>query len=154
MKERGHLRRFVGKWVKKLIEFVFGNGHGGETLRYVVVGALTTLVNYGLFELMWGILGVDVTVSNVTAISVSVLFAYVVNKLIVFRSHTASNAALALEFAKFVGSRLFTMGLEVGAVMLFYNILGYNARLVKIGAQVLVVITNYFISRAIVFRRV
>ena len=139
-------------FIRKIIKYVFGKAPGGETIRYLIAGVLTTLVNYGLFELMHGIIEIDVTVSNVMSISVSIIFAYVVNKLLVFRQHSDSAGALALEFFKFAGSRLFTMALEVGAVALFYNVLGLDARLGKISAQVLVIIANYIISKTLVFR--
>ena len=139
-------------WIRKIIKYVLGKDIGSETIRYIIVGGLTTLVNYGLFELMHGIMKIDVTVSNVTSISVSVLFAYAANKLVVFRRHSDSFSALVIEFCKFVGSRLFTMALEIGAVYLFFNILGMDARLGKIVAQVIVIIVNYIISKAIVFR--
>ena len=127
---------------------------GGETIRYVGVGAMTTLVNFGVFELLYEIAGITVRTSNATSIFVSIVFAYVANKLVVFRRRSNSFAALAGEFCKFVGSRLFTMALEVGAVELFYTVLGQDARLGKIAAQALVIIANYLISKLIVFRKV
>jgi len=139
--------------VRKLIEYVFGKGIGGESIRYLIVGGLTTLVNFSLFALMYEIMGIDVTVSNVTSISVSIIFAYVVNKLVVFMHHSDSVRELAAEFLKFVGSRLFTMALEVGVVMLFVDILEQSAMLGKVIANVLVIIVNYVISKAIVFRK-
>lgn len=139
--------------IRKIIKYFFDKDLAGETIRYIIVGVLTTIINYGLFELMHGIMNIGVTVSNVTSISVSVLFSYAANKLIVFKRHSASFAALALEFCKFTGSRLFTMALEVGIVFLFFNILGLDARLGKITAQVIVIIINYIISRTIVFRK-
>ena len=138
--------------VKKIIEYISGKSLVGESIRYVVVGALTTFVNLGLFELMWGRIGIDVTVSNVTSISVAIIFAYVTNKLVVFKWTSESLAALVLEFLKFVGSRLFTMAIEVGGLYLFFNILGYNARLIKLSIQAVVIIINYIISKLIVFR--
>ena len=143
----------ISELIRKLTKYALGKELGSETVRYIIVGALTTLVNFGLFELMHNIMSIDVTVSNVTSISVSILFAYAANKLVVFRRRSDSAYALALEFFKFVGSRLFTMALEVGVVALFYNILGYDARLGKITAQVLVIVANYIISKAIVFRK-
>ena len=137
---------------QRIIDYIRGKGAGAETVRYIIVGALTTLINYLLFELMYSILEADVTVSNVTSISVAVLFAYVVNKNVVFRRHSDSMAGLALEFLKFVGSRLITMALEFGGVYLFHSILGYNARLCKIASQVVVIITNYIIIKLLVFR--
>ena len=138
--------------IRRIIKYVLGKDIGSETIRYIFVGGLTTLVNYGLFELMHAVIKIDVNVSNVISISVSVLFAYVANKLIVFRRHSDSLPALMIEFCKFVGSRLFTMALEIGAVYLFFNILGMDARIGKIVSQVIVIIVNYIISKAIVFR--
>ena len=141
------------KAARKIIDYVFGKGLGGETVRYIIVGGLTTLVNYGLFELLWGVIGIDDTISNVTSIFSSIIFAYVANKLVVFRWHCNSKVELVLEFIKFVFSRLFTMAIEVGAVYLFATILGFNTRLVKIASMVVVIILNYVISKVIVFRR-
>lgn len=139
--------------MRKLLNFVLGKEPGSEAVRYVIVGATTTLINFALFELMHEIIGIDVTVSNVTSISVSVLYAYFANKLIVFRRRSESAAALVLEFLKFVGSRLFTIALEIAAVEVFYSFLGQDAWLGKAAAQVLVIVTNYAISKLIVFRR-
>jgi putative flippase GtrA len=138
--------------VGRIIEYVRGKSGGAETVRYIIAGALTTLVNFALFELLHSVLHISVTISNVTAISVSILFAYIVNKLMVFRRHSASLLSLVFEFFRFVGSRLFTMALEVGIVLLFHNVLNYNARLCKVAALVLVIIANYFLSRLLVFQ--
>jgi len=139
--------------IQKIVKYVFGKDLGSETIRYIIVGTMTTLVNYGLFELLYGIFGINVTVSNVTSISASIIFAYVMNKLVVFRRRSGSFLALAPEFLKFVGSRLFTMALEVAAVELFYTVLEQDARLGKIAAQILVIVANYLISKLVVFRK-
>lgn len=138
--------------IRKLIKYVLGKDIAGETIRYIIIGGLTTLVNIGVFALMNNLIGIDVTVSNVTSIVVSVLFAYVTNKLIVFMSRCDSIGALALEFGKFIGSRLITMVLEVGVVELFYRLLGQDAWLGKAISLVLVIIANYVLSKLIVFR--
>jgi len=141
------------KFFQRVIGFVFGKEPGGETVRYLIVGGLTTLINFVLFVLLHEVMGLDDTFSNVTSISVSVLFAYVANKLVVFRQHCDSMSALALEFVKFVGSRLFTMALEVGVVLLFTRALGQSATPGKVVAMVIVVIVNYIISKLIVFKK-
>jgi len=139
--------------LRKIIEYVLGKKIGAETIRYVVIGGLTTLVNLGLFELMYTVLGIEVTVSNVTSVAIAILFAYVANKHVVFRRHSSSLNELVLEFFKFVASRILTsMTFEVGGVLLFHNILGFDARLCKITAQVLVIITNYIMVKLVVFR--
>jgi len=143
----------VAEVVRRLIKFLFGKDLGSETIRYLAAGAMTTLVNFGVFTLLYQAIGLKVTVSNVISISVAIVFAYIVNKLVVFRKRSDSFSAMALEFGKFVGSRLFTMALEVGAVEYFYNVLRLDARLGKISAQVIVVIVNYLISKLFVFQK-
>ena len=141
------------KKIHKAVGYVFGKSNGAEGIRYVIVGALTTVANFAIFSLMTLILGIEVTLSNVISIFISILLAYVSNKLIVFRRQSGSFAELAFEFMKFVGSRLFTMAMEVGIVHVFYYTLGHDALLGKVIATVFVVVSNYIISKAIVFRK-
>ena len=136
----------------KLIDYARNKGLDREEIRYLFAGGLTTLVNFGLFTLMHEIIGIDYMVSNITSISVSVVFAYVVNKIFVFKRRSSTLKGLALEFMKFVGSRLFTMALEIGAVWLFFEVLLLNATLGKAVSQVIVIVLNYIISKLIVFR--
>ena len=135
-----------------LVRFLRGKIPGGEAVRYVIVGVMTTLINFGLFALMTKIMDIGVTVSNVASISVSILFAYVTNKLIVFKRRDRAGVGLLLEFAGFVGSRLITMALEVGVVALFVSVFKLDELIGKAVALVLVVIVNYIISKLIVFR--
>ena len=138
--------------IHKIIKYVFGENPGGERIRYLAVGGLTTLINFGLFVLLHELMDIDETISNLISIPASILFAYVANKLVVFRSRSNSITSFFLELIKFVGSRLLTMALEIGLVLLFADVLGWNATLGKAIAQVLVIIANYFISKIIVFR--
>jgi len=152
-KHKRQRRDAVTELMRKLVKFLFGKDLGSETIRYLAVGAITTVVNFAVFTLLYQAIKLNVTVSNVISISVAIVFAYAANKLVVFRRRSDSLAELALEFCKFVGSRLFTMALEVGAVELFYGALGLDARLGKLSAQAIVVIVNYLISKLIVFRK-
>ena len=139
--------------MKKIIDIIRQKWLVREEVRYIIIGGLTTLVNYGLFGLMCEIMKIDYTVSNVTSISVSILFAYVTNKLYVFKRRCDTVAELGKEFVKFVGSRLFTMAIEIGGVWLFVEALHVDAMLGKAVSIVVVVILNYFISKLIVFRK-
>jgi len=138
--------------VGRIVEYVKSKGIGAETIRYTIVGVLATIINYGIYELLRGVFGDRVTIRNLISIPVAIVFAYVANKLYVFRRHCDSMSALALEFGKFIGSRLFTMALEVGGVELLHGVLGLDDRLGKIISQVLVIISNYVLSKTIVFR--
>jgi len=140
--------------MRGIIDFVRRKWLVREEVRYIIAGGLTTLVNFVVFALMHRIIRIDVTVSNVTSIFISILFAYVVNKHFVFKRFCNTGAELVMEFIKFVGSRLFTMVVEVGAVWLFVEVLVLNALIGKAVSQVIVIILNYIISKLIVFRRI
>jgi len=140
------------KLYHKIRDFILGKGIGGETVRYLIVGGLTTLINFSLFVLLHELLDVDSTISNMISIPASIIFAYFANKLAVFRQRSESFRQLAYEFSKFVGSRLFTMALEVGVVYIFKITPGWNETAGKAISQVLVIIVNYIISKTLVFR--
>ncbi|MCH5266527.1 MAG: GtrA family protein [Lachnospiraceae bacterium] len=123
-----------------------------ETIRYLVVGGCTTLVNLVAFAIFCDVFGMDVTLGNVLSIIIAILFAYVANKIFVFSSKTNGFKEMFFEFCRFVGGRLSTMAIEVGGVYLIYNIMGQPKMLAKLATQVLVIIGNYFISKFLVFR--
>lgn len=123
-----------------------------EGMRYLFIGGCTTLVNLVVFTVLCRVVHLDVNISNIISVAVSILFAYIANKLVVFRSHCNSLGELAAECARFIGARLATMVIEVGGVYVLYNIIHQDELIAKLETQVLVVIGNYFISRFIVFR--
>ncbi len=132
----------------------------GEAVRYIIIGGCTTLLNflvYSLFIYLFGLWGIEektaVTISNIISVVLSILFAYVMNKLVVFRSHCGNLLALTLEFIKFVGARGITMLIEIGGVYLLFNILGVHEMISKLITQVIVIIGNYFISKLLVFTK-
>ena len=90
-------------------------------------------------------------ISNVISIVLSILFAYVTNKLFVFHSKTNSFKELLYEMGKFIGARIATLVIEVGGVWLAVSVIGQDKMIGKLETQVLVVIGNYFISKFLVF---
>lgn len=123
-----------------------------EAFKYLVVGGLTTLVNVLSYALLYSVLKIDVTISNIISVALAILFAYIANKIIVFKSKTNHIKDTIYEMAKFCGARLSTMIIEVGGVFLLYNILNIHPMISKIATQVIVVIVNYFISKFFVFK--
>ena len=123
-----------------------------EGMRYLFIGGCTTLVNLVVYTILCKVVHLNVNISNIISVAVSILFAYVTNKLIVFRSHCSSFGELVLEAVRFIGARLATMVIEVGGVFVLDEIIHQDELVAKLETQVLVVIGNYFISRFIVFR--
>lgn len=125
----------------------------GETIRYIIIGGCTTVVDYASFFLMDRVMHLDFTFSNIASTSLAIIFAYLTNKLYVFESCTDSIPEFFAEFIKFICSRLFTMAIEIGCVHLFVIIMRQNSLLGKAEAIVIVVIINYILSKFLVFRK-
>ena len=117
--------------------------YNSETIRYGVVGVATTAVNYVVSFLLHYGLSVGEEISNISGIVFAVLFAYVTNKLIVFRSHTKNFRELVWEFLKVVATRAVTMVMEAAGVPLLTSVLE-NFALRKILVNVIVIIVNLF----------
>ncbi|MDE6923097.1 MAG: GtrA family protein [Oscillospiraceae bacterium] len=124
-----------------------------ELVSYVFWGVMTTAVNYAAYFLLRNVLLVPLVAGNVTAWAVSVLFAYFVNKLFVFRSKDWTWRVALRELWQMAASRLFTLGLETGILWLFVKKLLLNEFIVKLGANVVVVIANYVLSKFIIFKK-
>ena len=138
-----------------------------ELIIYGIFGVGTTLVNFLTYELFNLLLGVDLYwVSNIIAWFVSVVFAYVTNKLFVFESKKWEPGLVLKEASSFFAARVFSLLVEqVGLVALvdfvgmkdfsmqiFSFILG-GELIAKVILAVVVVILNYVFSKLIVFRK-
>ena len=123
-----------------------------ELISYVFWGVMTTVVNYVTYFLLTEGLRVYYLTSNVIAWAVSVLFAYFVNKLYVFRSKDWAWRVALRELWQMVAARVFSGLLEQGILMLFVESLQCNDKIVKLFANVVVVIVNYVLSKWIIFK--
>ena len=91
-------------------------------------------------------------VVNVIAWTAAVLFAFVTNKIWVFRSRTKAASRVVGELIAFAGGRVLSLGVQELLFVLAVDILDWNRTLVKIPVAVLVVIINYFLTK-FVFRK-
>ena len=124
-----------------------------EAVSYVFWGVMTTLVNYAAYFLLRSILHVPLVSTNTAAWAVSVLFAYFVNKLFVFESKSWAWRVAVRELWQMTASRLVSLGLETGILWLFVEELRCSEVIVKLCANVLVVVVNYVLSKFIIFRK-
>ena len=138
-------------FIQKATDFI--RSPRGETVRYIVIGGCTTVVDYVSFYIMDRLMLIDLTASNITSTALAIIFAYVTNKLYVFKCHTSGLQSFLFEFIKFIGSRLFTMIVEIGCVQLFVITFGQNSLIGKAEAIVIVIILNYILSKFLVFRK-
>ena len=123
-----------------------------EALLYLVFGGLTTLVNILSFFILRQ-LKIEVYVSNVIAWFLSVLFAFITNKLFVFESRGKSKKENIKECVSFFGFRILSLVFDMGAMYLLLQVLNVNELLSKVVANVLVIILNYVFSKLFIFKK-
>ena len=124
-----------------------------ETILYIVFGVLTTLINIGISTILVKVFYVEGNLASTIGIIISILFAYVTNRKLVFNSQAANFKDISEEFVKFILGRAFTMVLEMGGVFLFYSIIGIEYVITKVSMTVIVVIVNFFISKFFAFKK-
>lgn len=133
----------IGKIIEKILT--------KEVILYIAFGILTTIVNLGSFYVMNSILQWNENISNIIAILLAVIFAYITNKDLVFHSEADSFKERIIEFGKFMLGRAFTMVVEfVGGLILFE--LPIPNIITKIGLTIIVIILNFFISKFFAFK--
>lgn len=118
-----------------------------EIINYVIVGVLTTLVSIGSYWLFRLIIK-NYIILSILSWFFAVAFAYCTNRAFVFESKEKD---LLKEISKFVSCRLLTLGLEVILMVLFVSILHINDMISKIILQVVVLVSNYLLSKLFVF---
>ena len=83
----------------------------------------------------------------------AVIFAYVTNRLWVFESHAHGVHAVFDEAFRFASGRLFSLGVQLLLMYILVDVYGGNENIVRLPVLVLVVIINYVVSKALVFRK-
>lgn len=128
-----------------------------EMISYIIFGVLTTVVNvltYGLlrpvihWDARW-----DVLTANTIAWVLSVAFAFITNKLYVFKSKSFESRLFWRELTTFVGARLLSLAVDSLGMLLMVTMLSWNDWIAKIIMNVIVVIINYILSKLIIFKK-
>lgn len=154
-----------------------------EIIKYLVFGVITTVASLlaCFLTLKFGVLiwhdeagepteFLDI-LGSTTQWIVGVLVAFFTNKKWVFKNDEHGMKGTGVQLVKFAGARVLTYFLEVGvnlgAIALF-EVCGYNAPTLtvlsisivlssrlwaKVISSVLVVVSNYFISKLVVFKK-
>lgn len=121
-----------------------------EVILYLLFGGLTTVVNIlTFFILRW--IGVNVYISNLVAWIVSVLFAFITNKTLVFESDSKDKKKNIRELVSFFGFRILSLGIDMGSMYLLLKVSGEV--LAKIVSNIIVIIANYVFSKLFIFKK-
>ena len=130
-----------------------------EIINYLIVGILTTVVS---LVVKWGLLftifnaknSIELQASVILSWIVAVTFAYVTNRIFVFKS---KNKNILKEIIGFFGARILTLLLDMGIMWFFVTFLKLDSNLWVIiwtmFVQVLVTVLNYIFSKLMVFKK-
>lgn len=122
-----------------------------ETIDYLFFGGLTTAVNILTFFILDSVVGMYYLHANAIAIILSILFAYVTNKLFVFESFTEGFQETLREFLRFITFRLITGVMDMIALWILADLIGIENNIAKLLTQFIVVFSNYFFSKFFIF---
>lgn len=126
-----------------------------EIINYLIVGVCTTI-----FSLIFYFASTrtfldpnnpfELQIANLIKWVSGVLFAYVTNRIFVFRS---KNRQIFKEFVQFTSSRVATLFLDMFVMWLMVTRMGIRDFIAVFVSQVLVTVGNYIISKLFVFRK-
>ncbi len=121
-------------------------------LMYLFFGICTTVINivtYWMFYISLDFLNV---LSTIFSWIISVLFAYITNKLWVFESRSFGKKVLVREIATFFGARFISGIIDLAIMFLFVDMLLFPAMIIKFISNIFVVIFNYVASKVLIFK--
>ena len=130
---------------------VLGKFCNYEVVSYIVCGVLTTIVSYTTYFLFRSLIG-SILFSQVLSWLIAVVFAYAVNKVFVFFSPDWSRQTVIKEIIPFLTTRISSLVAETIILEITVGLLHWNEPLMKILANVVVLIMNYIGSKLFVFR--
>ncbi len=126
---------------------------GREMFMYLVFGVLTTLVNFIVYYICNIILTMSAGLSTTIAYIISIIFAYITNKIWVFNSVTNTKKETFNEFIKFISARIFTYFVDLVLIIILVDKMHFNSLLMKILVNILVIILNYIASKLVIFKK-
>lgn len=126
-----------------------------EVIMYLIFGVLTTVVSLVSYYLLTITIlnpesGIQLQIANILSWIISVAFAYITNRKYVFESKSKE---FVKEISSFVGGRVATLLMDMAIMFIFVTILHLNDKLFKLLSQVLIIISNYVISKLFVFKK-
>ena len=130
-----------------------------EGMRYLIFGAISTVVNILTYALFASLIlkplpseELRINISEIIAFIVSIIFAYITNKIYVFNSKTKNFKELMKEITSFTSCRILT---EIISILMMNAAIWFsiNDILMKVVANIVVIILNFVFSKLIIFKK-
>ena len=94
-------------------------------------------------------MGINELVANVLSWIITVLFAFLTNRVWVFQSPTNGVSEFVKQMFAFYSGRVITLIIEEVILLVFITWLGFNSMVIK----VIVILLNYVISKLVIFKK-
>ena len=132
-----------------------------EIINYLVMGGLTTIVAIGSKLLLLATIldqtnGLELQIAEIISWLLAVTFAYVTNRIFVFKSKT-SGSKCAREIFNFFKGRILTQIIQMFIMWFFVTLLRLDSNVwvlvFTLVCQVMQIVLNYVISKLLVFKK-
>jgi len=124
-----------------------------DVIAYLFFGVCTTLVNIAVYWAAAHLLHMAAVPAAVIAWIAAVLAAYLTNRKWVFHSEARGRTEILQEVVRFFAARLATGVFDWLFMYVTVDRLNWNDMAMKVIANVVVIISNYVLSRLVVFRK-
>lgn len=121
-------------------------------ILYGFFGVLTTMINITFYYVFYTVIGIPNVSSTTLAWLLSVLFAFITNKLWVFESKSFDRKTVIREMISFFACRGATGVLDVIIMFVAVDVVGQNALLWKIVSNAIVIVLNFVASKLFIFK--
>ena len=122
-----------------------------EIILYLFFGGLTFLVSVGSYVFFEFVTGMSPLIANIFSWILAVSFAYITNRIWVFTDIAHGVQKVIKEVCAFFGGRVVTLIIEEAILFFGISVLNFESVVVKVIGQIVVIISNYFISKILVF---
>lgn len=123
-----------------------------ELIVYVICGALTTAVDFSVYLVLTRIFSLGKVPANITGTVAAIIFAFFVNKWLVFLDKKSDLITVVRQFVSFASMRVLSMAFQTFCLWLFAERLGIYDMAIKLVTSVVVVILNYIFSKLMIFK--
>ena len=123
-----------------------------EAINYLFWGFAAFVLGTGLFYVFANVCGLYEQIANTLSWVICVIFAYLTNRTFVFKSKVKGAKNILIEFKDFIAARVLTLVMENAILFVMIDLLTINNMIAKIVGQVVVIVSNYFLSKLWIFK--
>ncbi len=123
-----------------------------SVLLYLVVGGMTTAIAI-ITQYIPAYLELPTEVNTTISWICAVTFAFFANKVWVFKNKSDTGKDWISQAAAFYGARAVTYFMELGFMILTVRVLRQNEYIMKLIAQIFILVINYLFSKLVIFRK-